>query len=366
MRLNSLYMTKLKVGILYGGKSVEHGVSINSARNIEAYIDKNLYESYCIGISTRGTWYATPSVSKEIEKGSRLKLHLDGFNPYFENEKGNTIKPDVIFPVLHGTDGEDGSIQGLIKAMSIPMVGTGVLGSAVAMSKLVAKQLMQQAGIPVTDFLFFHHDQLDEINFEVVKEKLGLPFMVKAANLGSSVGVSKVKNKEEFEAALKDSFRYDDCIILEEFVKGREIECAILGNKPPQASLPGEIIISANYDFYTFDAKYVDGEAVKIEVPAQLDEKTSDTIREYSIKAYQQLQCEDFARVDLFLSDSGKVYVNEINTIPGFTNSSMYPMMWKDRGVSFTDLISKLIQLGMERYRNAQRIEKDFQSSLKF
>lgn len=359
-------MAKLKVGILYGGKSVEHGVSINSARNIETYIDKNLYEAYCIGISTRGTWYVTPAVSKEIEKGSQLKLHLDGTNPRFEDEQGNTVAPDVIFPVLHGTDGEDGSIQGLIKAMGIPMVGTGVLGSAVSMSKLVAKQLMQQAGIPVTDFLFYRHDQLAEIKFEEVKDKLGLPFMVKAANLGSSVGVSKVKSKEEFDHALKDSFRYDDCILLEEYITGREIECAVLGNKPPEASLPGEIIISSNYDFYTFDAKYVDGEAVKIEVPAQLDPEISNTIRNYSIKAYQQLQCEDFARVDLFLSENEKVYVNEINTIPGFTNSSMYPMMWKDRGVSFTLLISRLIELGMERYRNTQRIEKDFQSSLKF
>ncbi|MEP2671475.1 MAG: D-alanine--D-alanine ligase family protein [Cyclobacteriaceae bacterium] len=359
-------MTKLKVGILYGGKSVEHGVSINSARNIETYIDKDLYETYCIGISTKGTWYATPSVNKEIEKGSKLRLHLDGANPRFEDEKGTLTTPDVIFPVLHGTDGEDGSIQGLIKAMGIPMVGTGVLGSAVSMSKLVAKQLMQQAGIPVTEFLFYRHDQRSEIQFEEVEKKLGLPFMVKAANLGSSVGVSKVKSKKDFDAALEDSFRYDDCVLLEEYVKGREIECAVLGNKPPKASLPGEIIINPNYDFYTFDAKYVDGEAVKIEVPAKLEDEISDTIRDYSIKAYQQLQCEDFARVDLFLGENGKVYVNEINTIPGFTNSSMYPMMWKDRGVSFTHLISQLIELGMERYKKGQRIEKDFQSSLKF
>ena len=359
-------MTKLKVGILYGGRSVEHGVSINSARNIEAYIDKNQYETYCIGISTQGTWYATPTVSKEITKGRKLKLHLDGSCPRFEDEAGQVVALDVIFPVLHGTDGEDGSIQGLIKAMGLPMVGTGVLGSAVAMSKLVAKQLMQQAGIPVTDFLFFRHGQEGEIKFEEVKEKLGLPFMVKAANLGSSVGVSKVKSKEGFADALKDSFRYDDCVILEEYIKGREIECAILGNHPPEASLPGEIIINANYEFYTFDAKYVDGEAVKIDVPAQLDKKTSDLVREYSIKAYRQLQCEDFARVDLFVGENSKVYVNEINTIPGFTNSSVYPMMWKERGVSFTQLISRLIGLGMERHKEAQRTEKDFQSALKF
>lgn len=359
-------MAKLKVGILYGGRSVEHGVSINSARNIETFINKSIYDTQCIGISTKGVWYSTPAVSKEIEKGSLLKLHLDGEHPRFEDEKGNTIIIDVAFPVLHGTDGEDGSIQGLLKAMGIPMVGTGVLGSAVSMSKLVAKQLMQQAGIPVTDFLFYRHDQRDAIQFDTIKNKLGLPFMVKAANLGSSVGVSKVKSQSDFDKAVEDSFRYDDCILFEQYVKGREIECAILGNRPSEASLPGEIIVSSHYEFYTFDAKYVDGAAVKIDVPAKLDDKASNAIRDYSIKAYQQLQCEDFARVDLFLGDDGKIYVNEINTIPGFTNSSMYPMMWKERGVSFTDLISRLIQLGMERYESAKRIEKDFQSSLKF
>lgn len=359
-------MNKIKVAILYGGRSVEHGVSINSAKNIESYIDKDLYEIHCIGISRKGAWYITPSVSKDIEGGSKLKLVLDPDNPGFESEDGRFLIPDVVFPVLHGTDGEDGSIQGLIKAMDLPMVGSGVLGSAVSMSKLVAKQLMQQAGIPVTGFLFYRHENKEKILFNEVVGKLGLPFMVKSANLGSSVGVSKVNSENDFERALEDSFRYDDCILIEEYIKGREIECAILGNHPPEASLPGEIKISKDYEFYTFDAKYVDGEAVKIEVPAQLNEKIREKIREASIKAYQQLQCEDFARVDLFLDEQGKIYVNEINTIPGFTNSSMYPMMWKERGIGFTTLISKLIQLGMERYKHSKRIEKDFQSALKF
>ncbi len=359
-------MTKLKVGILYGGRSVEHGVSINSARNIDAYIDKNLFDTYTIGISKTGTWYATSSVGKEIENGSKLKLHLDGENPSFEDERGHQFRIDIVFPVLHGTDGEDGSIQGLLKAMGLPMVGTGVLGSSISMSKLVAKQLMEQAGIPVTRFLSFRYDQKETISFDAVRNNLGLPFMVKAANLGSSVGVSKVKDETDFRHAVEEAFKYDDCMLVEEYIQGREIECAILGNKPPEASLPGEIIISPNYEFYTFDAKYVDGEAVKIDVPAQLDESTIHAIREYSVQAYRQLQCEDFARVDLFLANDGKIYVNEINTIPGFTNSSMYPMMWKERGISFTDLISKLIRHGMDRHEISKRIEKDFQSSLKF
>lgn len=359
-------MTKLKVGILYGGRSVEHGVSINSARNIETYINKSLYEVICIGISTQGVWFQTPNVSKDIEAGTKLKLSLDGSDPRFEDVAGNSFTVDVVFPVLHGTDGEDGSIQGLLKAMDIPMVGTSVLGSSVSMSKLVAKQLMEQAGIPVTKFLFFRHDQKEAIRFEEIKKNLGVPFMVKAANLGSSVGVSKVSAESELDAAVEDSFRYDDCLLVEEYIKGREIECAILGNNPPEASRPGEIIINSKYNFYSFDAKYVDGEAVKIEVPAKIDKATSDKIRDLSIKAYKQLQCEDFARVDLFLNEAGEVFVNEINTIPGFTNSSMYPMMWKDSGISFTDLISRLIQLGLERYKQSKRIQKEFQSSLKF
>jgi D-alanine-D-alanine ligase len=190
--------------------------------------------------------------------------------------------------------------------------------------------------------------------------------MVKSASLGSSVGVSKVKSRADFEKAVEESFRYDNVVLFEEFIQGREIECAILGNYPPQPSLPGEIVVSKKYEFYTFDAKYVDGEAVRIKVPAPLEPSQSDLIRDLSVKAYQTLFCEDFARVDLFLTADNKVYINEINTIPGFTNSSMFPMMWKERGISFTALISRLVELGFERFEKSKRIKRDFLSSLKF
>jgi len=199
-----------------------------------------------------------------------------------------------------------------------------------------------------------------------VKAQLGLPFMVKSASLGSSVGVSKVKGQHDFAKAVEESFRYDNGVLFEEFIQGREIECAILGNDPPQASLPGEIIISKKYEFYTFDAKYVDSEAVRIQVPAALDPAQAELIRDVSVKAFQTLCCEDFARVDLFLTANNKVYINEINTIPGFTNSSMFPMMWKERGISFTELITRLIGLALERSERSKRIERDFLSSLKF
>lgn len=358
-------MSKKRIAILYGGRSVEHGVSINSARNIFQYIDKNLFEPIPIGISLKGVWYKTDAITKEIEKGEELSLRLNPDSPSFTSKSGN-FTVDMVFPVLHGTDGEDGSIQGLLKAMDIPMIGTGVAGSAMSMSKLVAKRLLKEAGLPVNKFLFSYFSDKKQFTFEEIEKELGLPFMVKAANLGSSVGVSKVKSKEDFEKAVNDSFNFDDCVLFEEFIEGREIECAILGNDPVQASLPGEIIISSKYDFYTFDAKYVDGEAVSIDVPAKIEPSLVEKIRAVSIKSYQALGCEDFSRVDLFLTKTGDVFVNEINTIPGFTNSSMFPMMWEERGISFSELITKLAELAEARYKKSKRVARDYQSALNF
>jgi D-alanine-D-alanine ligase len=358
-------MAKLKVAILFGGRSVEHGVSIKSARNIFEYLDKEKFEPCPIGITEGGIWYLCESVDKEIAKGSALTLRLDPGHPEFIAADGRRVKPDVVFPVLHGTDGEDGSIQGLLKALDLPMVGTGVLGSSVSINKLVAKKILKEAGIPTADFLFNHFG--DKIySFEEVVGRLGSPLMVKSATLGSSIGVSKVRNEAEFDTAVKEAFRYDDCVIFEKFIKARELECAVLGNNPPQASLPGEIIISDQYEFYTFDAKYVDDKAVRIEVPAVLDEAISARIRDLSVQAYQALHCLDFARVDLFLSAQGEVLINEINTIPGFTNSSMFPMMWKERGISFVALISRLIEMALERFETSKRVQRGYTSDLKF
>jgi D-alanine-D-alanine ligase len=358
-------MSKKKIIILYGGRSVEHGVSINSARNIFEFIDKKIFKPILIGITEKGAWYHTRSVTSKIKKGEKISLELNADQPIFKTKK-KRFTPDIVFPVLHGTDGEDGSIQGLVKAMGLPMIGTGVLGSAMSMNKLIAKKLLKDAGLPVADFSFCFYSDRKKLNFEKTKKNLGLPFMVKSASLGSSVGVSKVKAKSDFNKAVQEGFRYDDCVLFEKFIKGREIECAVLGNSPPKASLPGEIIINKNYEFYTFDAKYVDGEAVKIEVPAKLDSGSSKKIQEISLRAFQTLACEDFARVDLFLTDKGKVFVNEINTIPGFTNSSMFPMMWKERGISFTNLITKLAELAEQRFKLSQRADRGYSSSLKY
>jgi D-alanine-D-alanine ligase len=358
---------KKKVIILYGGRSVEHGVSVNSARNIFEFINKDLFEPLPIGISKSGQWFLTSGVTKDIEQGKALGLILDAQSPGFTIlSSGDRIKADIIFPVLHGTDGEDGSIQGLIKAMDIPMVGTSVLGSSISMNKITSKRLLKEAGLPVTKFLTYRHADQTNLTFEYIAKIIGVPFMVKAASLGSSVGVSKVKNEADFKAAVEEAFRYDDSLLVEEYITGREIECAILGNYPPEASYPGEIVINPKYEFYTFDAKYVDPDAVRIDVPAKLESRDAEKIREVSVKAYQALHCEDFSRVDLFLTKDGNIYINEINTIPGFTNSSMYPMMWKERGIGFTELISRLLNLAQERYDRGKRVERDFNSSLKF
>ena len=358
-------MSKLKVGILYGGRSVEHAVSVNSARNIYEYIDKTKFEPIPIGISQSGKWFKTQTVNKDIEQGIPVSLALDASFPkiQYDNE---FVKVDVMFPLLHGTDGEDGSVQGLLQAMTIPCVGSGVLGSALSMNKIVAKQLLMQAALPIGKFLWFSKNDQIKIDFYNIVQHLGLPFMVKSASLGSSVGVSKVNSESDFKGAVAESFKYDNEILFEEYIEGREIECAILGNHPATASKPGEIVISDQYEFYTFDAKYVDPDAVRIDVPAKLEESIIANIQSVSVRAFEILRCLDYARVDLFLSKNGKVFINEINTIPGFTNSSMFPMMWKERGISFTDLISKLINLALDRHHQTAIVSRGFQSQLKY
>jgi D-alanine-D-alanine ligase len=358
-------MSKLKVGILYGGRSVEHAVSVNSARNIYEYIDKSKFEPIPVGITENGKWFKTETVNKQITQGSPVSLSLDPDNPklLFNNE---SVKVDVMFPLLHGTDGEDGSVQGLLQSMTIPCVGSGVLGSALSMNKIIAKQLLMQAALPIGRFLWHTKHSQNSIDFHTIVQHLGLPLMVKSASLGSSVGVSKVNSEEDFQKAVADSFQYDNEILFEEYIEGREIECAVLGNNPPVASNPGEIVISKKYEFYTFDAKYVDPEAVRIDVPAQLEPSVIANIQSVSVKAFEILRCLDYARVDLFLSNKGKVFLNEINTIPGFTNSSMFPMMWKERGISFTDLISKLINIAIDRHNLTSNVSRGFESDLKY
>ena len=352
---------KLSIAILYGGRSVEHEISIRSAKNVVARIDQDSFSIVLLGITKIGSWYLNKTIDDEINSGLSVSLNLDASAPHLiEIESGRTIKIDVIFPVLHGTDGEDGSIQGLFKSMNLPVVGSGVLGSAISMDKIVSKKILRECGIPVAAYLEFDKTQKDSITFEEIVDKVGLPFMIKSAALGSSVGISMIKSKAGFSSALAESFRYGEKILMEQFIVGRELECAVIGNEQPRASIPGEIVMIKDYDFYTYEAKYLDENAIEIQLPAEVDESTTEKIRRFSVQAYQALRCEDFARVDLFLTEGGEIIINEINTIPGFTSASMFPMMWQNMGISYTELISELVNLCLKRFNTSKDLETDY------
>ncbi|BDD04730.1 D-alanine--D-alanine ligase family protein [Aureibacter tunicatorum] len=352
-----------KVGLIYGGKSVEHDISIKSAVNIYQNADKNKLEIIAIGIDKNGKWFLNSEPNPDIAKGDPLHWKFDSQSPDLINTRTNEcIGLDVVFPIVHGTDGEDGNIQGLFNTLNLPIVGTNVLGSALCIDKVYSKLILEKFGIPVTKYAYFNKSQQTEITFQSVVNKIGLPFISKPANLGSSVGVMKVKTEDDFKKAIKEAFTYDEKVLFEEFISGRELECAILGNDNPMASEPGEIVIDESYEFYTFEAKYVDPLAVKINVPAIIDSEIAQQIKKHSIEAFKALACDDFARVDIFLSDDGKIYINEINTLPGFTNSSMFPSLWKEKGISYNELINQLVEMAIDRFHQKNEKQRKFDS----
>ena len=362
--------TRTRVGILCGGKSAEHEVSLQSARNIVDAIDKEKYDVVVIGIDKGGQWHlhkgADFLVNRDDPKNIRLADSGEALavvpgrsqGQLVALSTGQPIGPiDAIFPVLHGPHGEDGTVQGLLKLANIPFVGAGVLGSAAGMDKDVMKRLFRDAGLPTPRFLVFGGP---EVAFEVVRAELGLPVFVKPANLGSSVGVSKVKCEEEFQAAVRKAFRYDTKILVEENIAGREIECSVLGNDAPIASIPGEIITGHGHDFYSYEAKYLDENGAVCAVPAQLERPVVERVQELSVLAFRTLCCRGLARVDCFLREDGEVLVNELNSIPGFTQISMYPKLWGASGIGYTELIDRLIQLALEQFRHESGLESSF------
>ncbi len=363
---------KIRVAILFGGKSAEHEVSIQSAKNVAKALDKNKYDLTLIGIDKSGKWYLneTSHFLLESKNPRLLKLNNSGQAVAFvpESKPGQLVslnqrrpveKIDVVFPVLHGPLGEDGTVQGLLKLANIPFVGPSVLGSAIGMDKDAMKRLLNQAGIPTAGFTVILNPK--EISFEKVRKTLGLPLFVKPANLGSSVGTYKVKNKKDFKEAVKNAFKFDRKILIEEFIKGREIECSVLGNEKPIASLPGEVI--PRHEFYSYDAKYIDPNGADFKIPVDLPKNTTKKIQDMAVRAFQTLCCEGMARVDFFLKKNGQVLVNEINTIPGFTNISMYPKLWAASGISQTELIDRLIQLALERHKKEAKLKASYLQS---
>ena len=359
-------MSKLRIGIIFGGKSAEHEVSLQSAKNVVAALDQNKYEPVLIGIDKAGVWHLQDNAAflLNAEDPKLVTLNASGKDlalvPGQDNqligakEQGLSGQIDVVFPVLHGTYGEDGTMQGLLKLLDIPFVGPSVLGSAVGMDKDVSKRLLRDAGIPVSKFLTFKNSE--PISFEIVEKELGLPVFVKPANLGSSVGISKAKDKEGFEAAIKLAFEFDNKIIIEEYIKGREIECAVLGNDSPKASIPGEVI-PRGHEFYSYEAKYIDENGAELKIPAELSDKEIVTAQALAIKTFKTLELSGLSRVDFFLDEQGKFFVNEVNTIPGFTKISMYPKLWEATGLPYTGLIDTLIQLAIERHNKEKQLK---------
>ncbi len=360
---------KINIGILFGGKSAEHEVSLQSAKNVFDAIDKEKYNPILIGIDKSGKWLLNneskfllntddPKLIKLNQSSDSVALvpQSAGEISNFSNTS-QSLKIDVVFPILHGPFGEDGTVQGLLKLANLPFVGASVLGSAVGMDKDVMKRLLRDAGIPIGKFIVLKsHEAIPD--FQKIKDKIGMPFFVKPANMGSSVGVNKIHDDSEYKNGLLKAFDFDTKIILEEFVKGREIECSVLGNENLIASTPGEVI--SNHEFYSYDAKYIDEHGAVLDIPAKITIQTTKQIQELAIKTFQTLSCEGLGRVDFFLKDDGEVIVNEINTIPGFTKISMYPKLWEASGISYTDLIDRLIQLAIDRFNKEQKLKTSY------
>ncbi len=355
-------MKKKKVGIIFGGKSAEHEVSLQSAKNIYEAVDKTKYDVLLIGIDKEGKWHLNDESHYLLEADNPKLIALNKTN------KGIAIVPgeekdqllhlentasldqlDVVFPILHGTFGEDGSIQGMLRMANIPFVGSSVLGSAISLDKDIAKRLLRDAGLKVAKSITFTKATKHNIIFEEIKRELGLPLFIKPANQGSSVGVSKVNTQEEFGKAVEEAFAYDHKILIEVAIIGREIECSVLGNDEPLASLPGEVI--ANGEFYSYEAKYIDEHGATLEIPANLNAELTGKIQSSAIDAFKALNCEGFARVDFFLAEDETIIINEVNTIPGFTKISMYPKLWEASGITYSELIDKLIELAIERHQ---------------
>lgn len=347
----------LHVGLIYGGHSSEHDISILSAKNVYAALNPEHYRVTPIRIDRSGRWRIEPNADALLaghpepgpEDTDAFFSPMDARGVAMRQGVLEHLALDVAIPMLHGQNGEDGTIQGFLQTLGVPYVGPGVLGSAICMDKAVAKCLLRDAGVPNTPFRLVLRHEIGAVSYDEVTAELGSPLFVKPANSGSSVGVSKVESADAFRAALESAFAFDHKVLIETGIDGREVECAILGNENPEASVPGEIVSDAV--FYTYDAKYLDPDAARMVVPAELPAGVAERVRSMSLDAFRVLGCEGMARVDCFVMTDGTVLVNEVNTIPGFTSRSMYPVMWEKSGVPYGALIDRLIELAIARHR---------------
>lgn len=356
---------KLRVGLLYGGRSGEHSVSILSANSVLQAMDQNKYEVLPIAITKEGRWLPGQDPQVLVDSGKlqvrRLGEHSGADElEILANNQGQILmglgdRVDVVFPVLHGPFGEDGTIQGLLELADLPYVGSGVLGSAAGMDKALMKAIFQQRGLPVGKYLVYTRNELTQFSRIAVEveEQLNYPCFVKPANLGSSVGISKAYNREELQTALELAAKYDRRLVVEAMLTGREIECGVLGNDNPESSQVGEIVPCA--DFYDYEAKYVLGDS-KLIIPAQIPGELVERVQTMAVEAFRALDCAGLARADFFVNDTtGEIYLNEINTMPGFTRISMYPKLWEASGIGYGELINRLLELALERYEDKKQ-----------
>jgi D-alanine-D-alanine ligase len=361
---------KRRIGLIFGGRSGEHEVSLASARSVMANLDQEKYEVVPIAITKTGAWLlgtdpqallaagqdiqpetTTTTVTLTGDPNVRRLIPLEGDEQLRENGA-----LDVIFPVMHGTTGEDGALQGLLEMANVPYVGCGVLGSALGMDKEKMKMIFQTIGLPIVDYLVYRRHEWErspETVMAAIEQRLGYPTFIKPANLGSSVGINKAHNRAELEHAMNVAAEYDRKIVIEKGINCRELECAVLGNDEPIVSVVGEV--AASSEFFDYNAKYIDNKS-EITIPAALPQTTAEEIRRQALQAFLALDLSGLARVDFFLEkETGQVYINEVNTLPGFTQVSMYPMLWEASGIPYSELLDRLIELGIERHADRQR-----------
>jgi len=351
---------KTKLGLLYGGKSAEHEVSLQTAMAVIKALDLEKFDIYPIYITKEGAWVKGSQLTAPVENVEELAFPNGSQVAPLSLQKANETNEDgydVLFPLLHGPNGEDGTVQGMFELLNLPYVGNGVLASSAGMDKVIMKNIFAQAGLPQVKYTWLIRSEWEANREEVynqVEAELGYPNFVKPANLGSSVGISKCSNRGELEKAFVEAFQFDRKIIIEEGVTAREIEIGVLGNDYPACSVAGEII--SGKDFYDYTAKYTDGKSTMV-IPGDVTEEQYAELSKMAITAFKSLDCSGLVRADFFLTKEGDFYINEVNTMPGFTPFSMFPLLWKHTGVEYPVLIEKLVQLAQERYEEKQKIK---------
>ncbi len=350
-------MVKQRVAVLLGGRSGEHEVSITSARSVMAALDPARWEVVPIGVSKSGSWLTPAETSAALEAGNRAFEAGGAAVLHAADALTALASCDVAFPLIHGTNGEDGTLQGFLEIAGIPYAGAGVAASAIGMDKALMKALFREAGIPVARYSVirsWEYTLAQKDSMELIDHAIGYPCFVKPANGGSSVGVTRARSREDLPHAFEAAFAYDDKAVVEQAVIGREVECSVLGNEHPEASIVGEIV--PDRDFYDYDSKYSAESTTALYIPAPVTDMVADRVRDLAVRMYRVMGCEGYARVDFFLTPGDQVIANEVNTIPGFTSISMYPKLWEATGLDYTPLLTRILELAFERHeRRAKR-----------